>query len=162
MAELPKAAEWRHLLDMLRKRIRPAADAEDHLHSAIVRYLRRSEGEEVHDPKAFLARTAINLAIDADRRRRAHDETSEDAQQFSNLIDQHPLQDEVIEARERLYSVRQALSRLPRRTREIFLMHRLGGMKYREIGAALGISVSTVERNIAKAGQVLLRLSREK
>jgi RNA polymerase sigma factor (sigma-70 family) len=67
------------------------------------------------------------------------------------LRDDQPLQDEVIAARERLVFVRKALSTLPPRTREVFLMHRLEGMRYREIAERLSISVSAVEKHIARA-----------
>lgn len=41
--------------------------------------------------------------------------------------------------------VRTAINSLPKRCREIFLMSRLEGLKYREIAERLGISVNTVE-----------------
>ena len=58
-------------------------------------------------------------------------------------------------ARVRLERVREGLSRLTPRTREIFLMHRLDEMKYREIAERLGISQSAVEKHIAKAALFL-------
>jgi len=42
------------------------------------------------------------------------------------------------------------------RTREIFLMHRISGLKHRDIAAHLGITVSAVEKHIAKASLFLL------
>jgi RNA polymerase sigma factor (sigma-70 family) len=60
----------------------------------------------------------------------------------------HP---EVLAARERLQKVLAGLESLGPRTREIFLLHRLDGLKYREIAAQLGITVSAVEKHIAKA-----------
>lgn len=53
--------------------------------------------------------------------------------------------------RERLVRVKEGLAKLPPRTREIFLMHRLAGFKYREIAAQYGISQSAVEKHIAEA-----------
>ena len=44
-----------------------------------------------------------------------------------------------------------ALDRLPERCREIFVMSKLKGMKYREIAGALGISQNTVEGQMAIA-----------
>lgn len=62
-----------------------------------------------------------------------------------------PLQDEVLIARHRLERLRQGVEQLKPRTREVLLMHRLEGLKYRDIAAALGISQSAVEKHIAQA-----------
>ena len=40
---------------------------------------------------------------------------------------------------------------LPRPTREVFLAHRLDDMPYREIAERTGLSVSEVERHMARA-----------
>jgi len=47
---------------------------------------------------------------------------------------------------------------LPRRTREVFLLHRLEGLAYKEIAAQLGISIRTVEWHVAEA---ILRIGRD-
>ena len=47
--------------------------------------------------------------------------------------------------------MRDGVEQLSPRTREIFLMHRLEGRKYREIASELGISPSAVEKHIARA-----------
>lgn len=43
------------------------------------------------------------------------------------------------------------LEELSPRTRDVFLQHRLEGRTYREIAAPLGISISAVEKHIARA-----------
>jgi RNA polymerase sigma-70 factor (ECF subfamily) len=48
-----------------------------------------------------------------------------------------------------------AVDSLPERCREIFLMSKLKGMKYREIAEELGLSEKTVEHQISKALRVL-------
>ena len=53
--------------------------------------------------------------------------------------------------RERLARIERALASLPRRTREIFLAHRLDDMGYAKIADITGLSVSQVERHMAKA-----------
>ena len=60
-------------------------------------------------------------------------------------------QDEVLAARARLERVKVALGTLSPRTRAVFLMHRIDGMKYREIAAQLGITMSAVEKHVARA-----------
>ncbi len=48
-----------------------------------------------------------------------------------------------------------ALSELPDRCREVFELSRMHGLKYTEIGIAMGISVKTVEAQMGKALRVL-------
>lgn len=112
------------------------------------------EKQVVESPDAFLARTAVNLALDGQRRkrRRGGDGLSVDHEEIS---DESPLQDEVLEARERLIRLKAGLQRLTPRTREVFLLHRLEGLKYREIAEQLGITVSAVEKHVAKAALFL-------
>ena len=51
--------------------------------------------------------------------------------------------------------VARVLEDLPSRTRQIFLMNRQEGLKYREIAEQLSISVKTVEANMGKALKAL-------
>ena len=61
----------------------------------------------------------------------------------------------VLIARHRLERLRQGVEHLRPRTRQILLMHRLEGLKYREIATVLGISQSAVEKHIAQAMESL-------
>ncbi len=135
-------------------RITGRADAEDLLHEALVRTLRRGP-DGVGNVEAFVVQSARHQACD-DARRARHPASPVglDAGAFE-IGDPHPLPDEQAEMRQRLARVRSGVKRLPARTREIFLMHRLDGMKYREIAASLGISQSAVEKHIARAAAAI-------
>jgi len=141
---------WAEVLAKIRRRTRSDQDAEDLLHSAWLRLFAYRAGHEVHEPKGFLVQTAANLAVDRYRqgKRLAH----EPVEAFeAGLADASPLQDEVLAVRQRLGRVQAGLERLPPRTREIFVMHKVEGMKLREIAAQLGITQSAVEKHVAKA-----------
>ena len=121
-------------------------------HPSYLRLLRYRAQHAVDNIAAFLVRTAVNIGVDNFRHDRfLADVTPEDVGRAENS----PLQDEVLAARVRLDRVREGLSQLTPRTREIFLMHRLDDMKYREIAERLGISQSAVEKHIAKAALFL-------
>ena len=53
--------------------------------------------------------------------------------------------------------LKDALARMPRRQREIFRAHRLGGMSYARIASSAGLSISEVEREIGNAIYALSR-----
>lgn len=72
-----------------------------------------------------------------------------------SIIDPTPTPDEVYSDQQRLLRVRRGLERLRPRTREVFLMHRLDGMSYLQIAESLSVSVSMVEKHIARASYFL-------
>ncbi len=123
--------------------------AEDLLQTAFVRML--SYQEPVANPDNFLMRVAGNVAIDQDRRERTRRAEPLSVDLHEMLRSDDPLPDEALDARRRLEAVTAALDSLPERTRRIFLMHRLDGYKYREIAELEAISISAVEKHIAKA-----------
>jgi RNA polymerase sigma factor (sigma-70 family) len=153
MSDVPVNREfWNRLIREVRQRTRGRADPEELLHAAYLRLLRYRAQHAVENIGAFLVRTAVNIGVDNYR----HDRFIADiAPDQTGACENSPLQDEVLAARERLERVREGLSRLTPRTREIFLMHRLDEMKYREIAERLGISQSAVEKHIAKAAMFL-------
>ena len=57
--------------------------------------------------------------------------------------------------KERLERMWQCLERMPERTREIFLAHRVGGRTYADIGGEFGISESVVGKHVVKATALL-------
>jgi RNA polymerase sigma factor (sigma-70 family) len=147
---------WLKILNAVRRVVRGSDNAEDLLHSAFVRLSEYSDRDTVENPSAFLVRTAANLAVDEGRRTRVRRESPIDIGEMLDISDGQPLHPEVLAARERLEKVMVALESLGPRTREIFLLHRLDGMKYREIAARLDITVSAVEKHIAKASLFLV------
>lgn len=111
--------------------------------------------ETVAEPEAFLMRAAINLSIDAYRasRNRSEHVLLEEVV----LVDTTPGAEAVLLARERIARLSECLARLDVRTRRIFLAQRVDGMSYLEIARDNHLSVSSVEKHIAKATLVVTR-----
>ena len=131
------------------RRGRTTHDADDLVQEAWVRLAGYERVQAVTTPEAFLMRTALNLSIDAHRARVNHGE--EVLLDEVVLIDMAPGVEAVVLARERLARLSVGLGRLTVKTREIFLSHRVDGMTYQEIAQRHGLSISTVEKHIAKA-----------
>jgi RNA polymerase sigma-70 factor (ECF subfamily) len=157
MSELPTHRKgWLSILRAVRRAVGESDAAEDLLHSAFVRLSEYRQQHAVDNPSGFLVKTAANLAIDERRRAQIRRESSLDIGEMLNLADGRPLQTEALAAQERLNKVMAGLDALGPRTREIFLLHRIDGLKYREIAAQFDITVSAVEKHIAKASLFLV------
>lgn len=150
-------ALWGRLLRQIAMLSGRPQDASDYLNDA---YVRMSEhgGMPVQNFEAFMVRVAVNLARDEHRRQRRRNVVGDE--DLDAIADASPTPEEMLDVRQRLSAVHATLSRLHPRTRQILLMHRLDGLRYREIAQRLGISESAVEKHVAKAALGLLRASR--
>ncbi len=131
------------------RRGRTVHDADDLVQEAWVRLTCYERKQIVAKPEAFLMRTALNLSIDTHRTCVSHGE--EVVLDEVVLVDLAPGAEAVVLARERLARLSVCLGRLNDKTRDIFLSHRVDGLTYREIAREHQLSISTVEKHIAKA-----------
>jgi len=156
------ARERADLVRSLRRFTRDADLAEDCFQSAFVRLEEYRRTQEVQSDVRFLARAARNIAIDEARKNRVRTATAGAVRCL--IEDAHNgqlLPDEALVVRERLAVARGVLDALPERTRTIFLLHRFTRTRYRDIAAQFGISVSAVEKHVARAAQALARLAQQ-
>lgn len=135
------------------RRGRTRHDADDLVQEAWVRLACYERRHSVAKPEAFLMRAAINLSIDAYRNSRNQGEQVQLEQVV--VVDAAPSVEAVLLARERIARMSECLAGLDTRTRKIFLAHRVDGMTYGEIAHDQRLSVSSVEKHIAKAMLVL-------
>ena len=147
------ATDWQATLSRVRgalmRRGRTVHDADDLVQEAWVRLACYEREQLVDKPEAFLMRTALNLSIDAHRARVTRGE--EVLLDEVVLIDATPTSEAVVLARERVARLSDCLGRLNEKTRDIFLAHRVDCMSYQQIAQRHQLSVSTVEKHIAKA-----------
>ncbi len=103
-------------------------------------------GDVVDNPKAYLYKVCRTKALDM---------IPEAFQDIDSIVE---ITDEEIDTSERDAKLWKAIGELPNKMRNVFLMSKRDGLKYREIAEELGISVKTVENQIAGA---LARLRKE-
>ncbi|MBB5986622.1 RNA polymerase sigma factor [Sphingobium lignivorans] len=133
----------------LRGQLRSSEEAHDLVQDAFVRLLGAAARQALREPEAFLNRIVRNLLIDRSRRlaaRAAHVPLDEDSEPGVR-----PSQADTIELAQMRDRYQAAVNALPERMREVFLLHRIEGLGYREIATRLGISHRTVEWHIAEA-----------
>jgi len=135
-------------------------DAEDLAQEAYLKLICYELEHAVDRPDAFLMRTALNLAIDAYRVQRNRGElvlledlTIEELAR----ADPAPTAEARLFAKERLLRVAEGLMDVSVKTRVIYLAHRLDGMTYQEIAEVQGLSVSAVEKHVAKATMAVMQ-----
>lgn len=141
-------AGWTHILAQVERMTR-RADGEDLLHDAYVRMA--GSGAAPDNEAAYLVRAAVNGGRDAFRREKVRGTMEGDEDAIGLLEDRAPIQDEILIARARLERVREGIDQLSARTREVFLLQRIDGLRYREVAERLGISERAVEKHMAKA-----------
>jgi RNA polymerase sigma factor (sigma-70 family) len=145
----------RKLRRLLHHRGRTRDEADDLIQEAFLRLQAYRRERHVREPEAFLVRTVQNLTIDA-RRQQQHRGTHIGVDtEALRLIDPAPEPDELISARQRMQRLKAGLEALPPRTREVILLNRIDGLSQLQIAERLGISVSAVEKHIAKASLFL-------
>lgn len=124
--------------------------APDLVQEAFTRILHSGAFERIDNPNSYLARTAQNLLIERARRsqRRPCAYLPLDEARDAAVC---PEQEWRIEAKELRRIYRRVLLAMPRRTRRIFLMHRLKGLSYGEVAAELGVGEKCIEYHMMRA-----------
>ena len=141
---------YRELLRFLSARLGDRHAAADVAHDAYLRVLERSSQAQIEHPKAFLYRTALNLAVDEHRRSRVRR-----AEPLEVLDDEEglasPSPQTVVDQGQRLDNLQRALAELPAICRSSFLLRKLDGLSHSQIAEHLNISRSLVEKHIVNA-----------
>lgn len=138
------------------RRVGHHSEAEDLTQETFSRLLGSVTFEQAEQVHAYVFRVASNLLRDRARmaRRRGPAGAAFDWFQQNDLSpevleDREP--ERVLMGRERLQEVLLALDELGERTKNVFLLFRLEGMKQKEIAALYGMGLSTVEKHVIAA-----------
>lgn len=143
---MPHADSYRALA---RKLVGPA-DAEDVVQDAYARLLGVSAWREIASPRAFTLQVIRNLALERLRRAslvRMDQLTSLDRHDVS---DPSPDAFAVVADRAELKRVLALIEALPPQCRKVMKMRKMDGKSPGQIAESLGLSVSTVEKHLAK------------
>lgn len=143
--EAPRLARY------FRRRTREVDDALDLVQESFVRLAGYMARDSLSHPASYLQRIARNLLFDQSKR--AEVKLAEYHTSIHDCVELaiEPDQWLAIEADDVMKLYRRALDDLPEKTREVFVLHRVDELTYKEIGARLGISIATVQYHVAKA-----------
>jgi RNA polymerase sigma factor (sigma-70 family) len=144
----------RVLVGYLRSRLGSLQEAKEIAQEAYVRLL------QLHEPgtpgllRAYLFKTASNLAIDRLRHRRVRQRSEEQPQLFEELNTTRGESDDPAEqllAREQADRLLGYLQELPIKCQQVINLHRLEGISQLDVSARLGISERMVRRYVTYA-----------
>lgn len=139
----------RALQRRVRAQVGSPEEASDIVQEAFSRLLGARCGPSLRNPGAFLNRIVRNLLIDRSRRNAVRPPFV--PLEFDSDIAVPPDQSQALELDQMRQRYREIVDALPPRTREVFLLHRIDELGYREIAERLDISIRTVEWHIAQA-----------
>ncbi len=142
------------LVGRLRRLVSCRDTAEDLAHEAYVRVATALERQPVEHVPTFLFQTAHNLAIDhlrrETRRNRLFDRGDPDT--VADTVPSRDASPETAAAdRQALARLVAALDGLPERTRQVLLLGRVEGLSYPQIAQRLGVSQTTVYKDMQTA-----------
>jgi RNA polymerase sigma factor (sigma-70 family) len=128
---------------------RAPIEADDIVQDAFHNIARANIAHELANPKAYLYKTAYNLALNRLRQHKNHSMVNLTAPTHQDCEDElTPLRS--ILAQEELTRLSAALNQLPEKYRQTFLLSRIHLKSYRQISEELNIAESTVEKHIIK------------
>ncbi|MEO0410810.1 MAG: sigma-70 family RNA polymerase sigma factor [Pseudomonadota bacterium] len=135
----------------------------DLVQDVFLRLLRRKQAGEIDHPAAYVMQTASSVWNDHLRAGQVRHAAQHEEYGDGDHSPEGFSPERVYEGREAINRIFDALSRLPERTQDIYILCRFDGYKRHEVAKRLGISVSAVDKHLMTAtkrvGQVFGELT---
>ena len=128
------------------------ADADDALQEVFLRVKKYAHTKRAGPVLAWLYTIAMNCALDTRRRQRREEPTEDD-----ELVRSAPACGDVMDG-DRKATWQLLLSRLDPTTREIGVLHHLGGLTQDEVGARTGYSRKTVGKKLKEFEELIRQM----
>lgn len=137
------------LQNWLRGKLGNAFDAADLAHDTFVRILGDGNAPSIREPRSYLATVAGRVVVDHYRRRALERAYLEALAQWPEPL--APSCEESAILLETLYEIDAMLEGLGSRLKQVFILSQFEGLGYVQIAARLGISLRTVNSDMARA-----------
>ena len=146
------------LLAYFLRRVHDPAEAEDLAHDVLLR-LAGIPLEQLRSADAYIFQVAANLLRDRARRakvRAAYATSRQALDDAAEVEASAPDPERIEQARRSIRALVARLKELPDRTREIFILYRIENVARHEIARAFDLSISSVEKEVARATAYLM------
>ena len=138
-----------------RRFTRSQDEARDLVQEAYARLFATDGWAGIANPRAYVTRSIRHIAIERIRRAKIIDFRQLVEADHAGFADDAPDPFDAAAGKDALRRFSAALARLPDRCREVFVRRRVQEQSPREISEELGISVSTLEKRLARAFYLL-------
>ncbi len=156
------AAEQGRLRRLVNRLVGSQAAADDLVQQTFIKLLDHAERGDIANFPAYLTITARNLALNHVRDTSRRSEVALPETDFHEIPDMRPSPEMAVIYRCELRRVLQAVTSLPARRMETFVLNKFEGLTYDEIAARQGVSRNTVITQIVSAlADLDRRLGRE-
>ncbi len=129
-------------------------EAQDVAHDAYLRVYPKVQDQSAVKPEAVLYTTARRLAINRLKRRRIAPFAPGAAEPETAASNQPGVAQQVM-ARQELHQLELAIAQLPEGCRTVLLLRKIELLSHQEIATRLGLAISTVEKQHARALRLL-------
>ena len=138
---------------VVRRRIRSPDTVTDLVHDVWMKCQRAAiDFPDRQEARAYLLRMASNLAIDHERVEGRRTVILGELASASQLLGEGAASPEAYAmASDMARQIEQVLAKLPKLTRQMFILVRLHGMNHREVAERLGVSKSLVDKYVLQA-----------
>ena len=129
--------------------------ARDLVHEVYARVLKADTWTRVQEPRAYILRAIKNLGLNQIQKSRVVTLQPYAVSETLSYADKAPDAQEALTHKEEIAALMRAIESLPPRCQTVIRMRKLDEMRPLEIAKALGITLSAVEKNLAR-GMVML------
>ena len=139
------------ILAYFKRRLGDPAEAEDLTQEVFLSLLRRADVEAIENIEGYIFQTASNLLLQRQRTISRRPRLDGDYDVAVGTVPDDVSLERILLGREACTIFNGALQELPERARVIFVLNRFEAMSGREIADRLGVSISTVEKDMIRA-----------
>ena len=136
------------LFRLIGRIVRPN-EIEDIVQETFIHSFAAASKQQIHNPQAFMFRTARNLALNCVNRAEQRLNTSIEELDEFDFASEADLLEREHHSKQMFANFCRAVSSLPVNCRRVFIRKNVYGLSQKEIAAFLGIAPSTVEKHIA-------------
>jgi len=136
------------LVDYIRRRFGDKSFARDVVHDVCVQLMEKPARMNASHPIALLKRISHNTAIDQYRTETTRRRLIGSVSELPDIASTAPDYASIIDAQREIQRLADAISALPPRCQQVFIMHKIHEMAQLEVAEYLGISIKMVEKHL--------------
>lgn len=137
-----------HLVDYVRRRFGNHYFAQDVVQDVCVHVMERTSKQPVRIPLALLKRISHDIAVDRCRAEDTHHALTNAYENLLGVASQAPCTSRILDAKQELQLLAEAISALPEKCKIVFIMHKIHELPQAEVATKLNISIKMVEKHL--------------